>query len=102
MYGAPVGTIKVTASSQIIPKDYKARLFNVNFMTSGTSTTVQFYSGGTAPGTLVIQEQNSSGTPKTVDYGVNGYLFDNGIYIQLDAQASYATVQVRQEEKNNP
>lgn len=102
MFGAPVGTINITTSSQIIDKSFKGRLFNVNFMSSGTSSTVKFFSNGTAPGTLMIQEQNTTSNPRTVDYGLNGYLFDNGIYVQMDGSVAYVTVQYRQEEKNNP
>lgn len=100
MYGAPVGTIRLTTSSQIIPTTYKGRIFNVHLIASGTSTTVKFLDNGSG-GTLKLQEQSTSSNPKTVDYGVNGYLFDNGIYVLVDAQTSQVTIQYRQEEYNS-
>lgn len=99
MFGAPVGNTTITTSTQVVPRNYHARLFNINFQASGTSTTVKFLSGGTT-GTLVVQEQNSSSNPKTVDFGINGYEFPNGIYVLLDAQTLQVTLQYRQEESN--
>ena len=99
MYGAPVGTRNITTSTQIVPVGYHARIFNINFVAAGTSTTVKILNNGSA-GTVFLQEQSVSSNPKTVDYGPQGHEFPNGLYVLLDAQISYATVSYRQEEKN--
>ena len=101
MYGSPVGTANVTSSQQLLSTDYKGRVFSINFMASGTSSTIKLLTNGVS-GTVLIHEQSTESLPKTVDFGINGYLFDNGIYVQFDAQSSRVTVSYRQEEKNNP
>ncbi len=99
MYGAPVGTKVITSSQQVVPTNFHARLFNMNILAAGTSTTVQALSNG-ATGTLILQEQSTSSNPKTVDYGVNGHEFPKGIYILFDAQTTQVTLSYRQEESN--
>ena len=101
MYGAPVGTASVTSSTQLLSTDYKGRVFNINFMCGGTGSTMKLLTNG-ASGTVLIWEQTTSGLPKTQDFGPNGVLFDNGIYVQFDDKTTRATIVYRQEEKNNP
>lgn len=100
MYGAPVGTITITSSTQIVPTNYAGRVFNINYLAGGTSTTIKVLNNGSA-GTLYLQDQSTSSLPGKVDYGVNGHFFQNGIYILLDAQTTRATIAYRQEEGNN-
>lgn len=99
MYGSPTGTTTITTSTQVVPTTYHARVFNINFMSAGTSSTIKIFDNGSA-GTLRIQEQNITSNPKTVDYGPQGQEFANGIYVQLDASVVYATIAYRQEEKS--
>ena len=99
MYGSPVGTTRVTSSQELVPTQYHARVFNINFMSAGTSSTIKLLTNGVA-GTVLIQEQNTGSNPKTVDFGVNGVEFPNGVWVTLDAQTSYATISYRREESN--
>ena len=98
MYGSPVGNITITQSTQIVPVGYHARLFGINFLTSGTGSTVNFYDNGPT-GTLVVSEKGTD-PPFTENYGINGIEFTNGIYVAFDAKTLRATVVYRQEEKN--
>ena len=99
MYGSPVGTTNITSSTQVIPQGYKGRVFNINFMAAGTSTTVKLLTGGSG-GTVLLQEQSTGSNPKTVDYGIQGQLFDDGVFVLVDAQVTRVTLALRQEEKN--
>lgn len=99
MYGSPVGTRTITASTQLVPITHHARVFNINYLAAGTSTTIKLFNNGPS-GTLTLQDQSTTSLPGKVDYGVNGHLFTNGVYVLLDAQTSRVTVSYRQEEKN--
>lgn len=116
MYGAPVGTRTLTGSDYIIPATHQGRVFNMHILAAATTTVALRETGPS--GTLRIQEivgpnvLTSNGAVGVVanpnrDYGINGYVFVNGIYLTLTSGTSLAdgntavTISYRQEEKVN-
>lgn len=99
MYGSPVGNTTITSTTQVVPTTYHGRVFGINFLAAGTGTTIKIRNNG-ATGTILLQEQSTASAPLSKDYGVNGYEFSNGIYVEFDAQTSRATISYRQEESN--
>ena len=100
MYGAPTGDFVITSgTSQAIGTNYRARVFNIHLV-SGTASVIKLFDNGIS-GTLKIQETGTMATGKTIDYGVNGKIFNNGVFVQTDANLVTASISLRQEEFNN-
>lgn len=102
MYGAPVGDVLLTSgTSQAISTSYKARVFNIHLISSGTAggSIIQLFDNG-PNGILKIKETGTASTGKTFDYGINGKLFNNGVSIIPDANLVSVSVSLRQEEAN--
>ena len=98
MYGDMIGSSVFTQGGTIVPVGYAGRIFNINFLTSGTNVAVRFYTGGSGV-TLFLQEDNTgTNKPKTVDFGANGHRFPNGIYIYPDTAVTQTTVSFKREE----
>lgn len=103
MLGETVGSTNITMSTVLVPYKFSARVFNVNYISSGTNIPIKFLTGGTT-GTVAtnwLQDQNTgTGNARTVDFGVWGHYFPQGVYVQLDPAITSATILYKQESIN--
>ena len=100
MYGNMVGSRVLTGGTTLVPVGFGGRVFNINFLTSGTNIAIKFYTGGSGV-TLVLQEDNTgTDKPKTVDYGIQGHEFSNGVYYYPVSGVTQATVSFKKEQSN--
>lgn len=103
MYGAPVGTINVTSTGQLltynnntdgnIGVDYKCRIFNIHLISSSTASVLTISNG--ISGSVFIKVTGTISTGVTFDFGINGVVFSSGAYITVDANIVSATIACR-------
>jgi hypothetical protein len=109
MYGAPVGTVSVSASGYIIsstttdangdtvltPKG--TRIFHIHLISGGTATVLNIANG--AGGTNYIQAKAAVvSAGNNFDFGVHGMYFPNGAYATVDGNIVTAQVTCRAEQ----
>lgn len=96
MYGVPVGSKLVTASGELFAAGDVVRVFNINIISGGTPGVFTMGVGG-ASGTTWIKETGTANTGKTIDYGINGQLFNNGCYCTVDGNTTSVLIACRKE-----
>lgn len=97
MYGAPVGSILVTADGELIAAGNTIRVFNIHILSGGGGGAVVSLKNGGASGTVWITETGTTSTGKTFDYGINGLLFTNGCFVDVDANTTSVLLSCRKE-----
>ncbi len=61
----------------------------------GSASTVKFYDGTSASGTLVFQVTTTAGVPSNFAFPDGGIVFKNGMFVDVDAHTVQATVAFR-------
>lgn len=102
MYGAPVGSVLITADNQVITVDRQngqgIRIFNVHILSGGGGGAIVSFKNGTTVGdTIWITETGTTSTGKTIDYGIQGHFFPNGCFVDIDANTTSVLVSCRKE-----
>lgn len=105
MLGETVGTVFVTANGQLITHVNNTtgitviptvEVLNIHIISSGTAASVITLSNGAdingVGGTVFVKETGTSGTGKTIDYGVYGKLFPRGAFVTVDANLIGASI----------
>lgn len=92
-------SVNLTASGQVLGSTgIRIRLFSVNIKSAAGAQGVVTFRNGSDTGTIYMEETGaSSGGGKTVTFGRYGMLFDNGLYVELDANTEFVTVEVLKE-----
>lgn len=68
-------------------------IYGINVVDDGTATTVKFYDGTTASGTLVQQITTTAGVPLSLTLGgTQGVRFKSGCFVDVDTHTVLATV----------
>lgn len=97
MYGSPVGTKLVTADGELFAAGDTIRVFNMHILSSGGGAAVVTLKNGGSGGTAWVTETGTTSTGKTFDYGVNGILFTNGCYVDVDANTTSVLISCRKD-----
>ena len=103
MLGETAGSANISVNTVLVPYDYPVRIFNINYASSGTNIPIKFLSGVTtgAAGTVWLQDQNTgTANYRTVDFGTWGHYLPQGVYVQLDAAITSATILFKREPSN--
>ncbi len=97
MYGSPVGSKLVTQDGELFSAGDSVRIFNVHILSSGGGAAVVSFKNGGAGGVTWITETGTTSMGKTFDYGVNGHLFTNGCYVDVDTNTTSVLIACRKE-----
>lgn len=105
MYGAPVGTVSISATGYILSSTTTdaagtavnnpigTRIFNIHLISSGTPSVLNIANGN--GGTNYLKLTGTASTGVTFDLGVNGICFPNGAYATVDGNIVTAQINCR-------
>lgn len=109
MYGAPVGTVSITASGYILSTTITdagsttvntpqgTRIFNIHLISGGTASVLNIANGQGGTNWLKLTCPVVS-TGNTFDFGINGVFFPLGAYATVDGNIVTAQIQCRQDQ----
>ena len=98
MYGAPVGSQRCVGDTTIVPPGNEARLFGINVVSSGTTAIINFLTNGSTNTTWNSERvTNVVNIASSIDYGINGIWFPNGMHMTTDNQGNKVIVHFRRE-----
>ena len=92
----PIGTQRRTADGVIGTSGAKIRLYGIIVHSSGTAAVVSLLNGTTSGGTEYDEINGTISVSKRVNYP-GGLLFNDGLFVDLDANTVYVTAIYEQE-----
>ena len=105
MYGAPTGTVVVTANGYLTTTSVTdagsttvllptgTRVFNIHLVSTSTPSVLKISNGQT--GTVAINVTGTASIGSTFDFGFHGHSFPNGAYVTVDANIVTAAISCR-------
>lgn len=107
MYGAPVGSLLVTANGQLVTRTNTTtnvvvippvRIFNIHLISGGTASVLTLSNNSDingVGGTVWVKVTGAINTGSTFDFGINGIAFPKGAFITVDVNIVSATISFR-------
>lgn len=102
MFGAPVGTVNITANGYLVQRtnattgvvvNTTCRVFNIHLVSSSTASVLTISNGQS--GSVYLKLTGTISTGATFDFGVHGVLFPSGAYATVDGNIVSATIVCR-------